>query len=441
VKWYRKLALLLIVLCFSSVAAQGTDICATFVQQALNTVEDACAPTGRNQACYGNVSLEATPRPDVPNFTFQKQGDLVNVADVDTLQLKQLDAADNIWGIALMKIQANLPDRLPGQNVTFLLFGDVKLQNAVPASPTLNTVEVTSNGGINVRTGPGTNYQVAGSLAKGQTATADGRNSDGLWLRIQIPDSSALGWVFTSLVTPASDVSALSVVDASQQEVPLKPMQAFYFSTGITGTGCTQAPQDGILIQTPEGAGTIDLRANDVDIHLGSTAYLQAQPSSNMTVSVVEGESQITANGKTVTIPAGAQVTIPVDANLKASGEPTDPQPYDAALVAPLPVQVLPLAITIAPPITAAQIQAANAQSTAPQLSGSLPGNLPGLGNLSGLSGMDLALFCSTMKQAFASAGMTPQQYLEMLSQYKPLMPADSQAGLAQFEQMLKSCP
>ena len=47
-------------------------------------------------------------------------------------------------------------------------------------------------------------------------------------------------------MTVASDVSALSVVDASQQEVPLKPMQAFYFSTGITGTGCTAAPQDGL---------------------------------------------------------------------------------------------------------------------------------------------------------------------------------------------------
>ena len=30
-----------------------------------------------------------------------------------------------------MKLQANLPDSLPGQNVTFLMFGDVQIQNAV----------------------------------------------------------------------------------------------------------------------------------------------------------------------------------------------------------------------------------------------------------------------------------------------------------------------
>ena len=36
----------------------------------------------------------------------------------------------------------------------------------------------------------------------------------------------------------------------------------------------TEAPQDGILIQTPKGVGQINMRANDVDIQLGSTAYL-----------------------------------------------------------------------------------------------------------------------------------------------------------------------
>ncbi len=426
--------------CFSTVAAQGTDVCATYVQQALGTVENACASTGRNQACYGNVSLDATPRPDVQNFVFQKQGDLVNVADVDSLQLKQLDAAKNIWGIALMKIQANLPDTLPGQNVTFLLFGDVKIQNAVAANPTLTTLDVTSNNNINVRTGPGTSYQVAGTLAKGQTATADGRNSAGSWLRIQIPDSNALGWVSASLVTPASDVSALNVVDASQQEVPLKPMQAFYFSTGIGGTSCAQAPQDGILIQTPQGAGKIDLRANDVDIHLGSTAYLQAQPNDNLTVSIVEGETQVTSNGQTVTVPAGAQVTVPLDANLKANGIPSKPQPYDPALVAPLPVQVLPQQITIAPPATQAQILTANGQMAASQGVTGFNGNSPIPGNLSSLTGMDQALFCATMKQAFANSGMTLQQYMAMMNQYKAYIPAASQAEFQQFEQMLQGC-
>src|SRR5690606_24390666 len=34
------------------------------------------------------------------------------------------------WGVSLLKAQANLPDTLPGQNVTFLLYGGAALDNA-----------------------------------------------------------------------------------------------------------------------------------------------------------------------------------------------------------------------------------------------------------------------------------------------------------------------
>ena len=181
---------------------------------------------------------------------------------------------------------------------------------------------------------------------------------DGSWLRVQIPDSESLGWVFANLVKVSGDVSTLTVIDPTQAQTQYTPMQAFYFKTGITQTGCEQAPQDGILIQTPKGAGQINLRANDVDVQLGSTAFFQAQPSGNMVVSVVEGEGHITAQGVTVAVPAGTQTTIPLDANLRASGAPTPAQPYDAALVAPLPIRVLPDPITIVAPLAEATPEA-----------------------------------------------------------------------------------
>ncbi len=439
-KFYRKLSLLLILLCFTTAYAQSSTpsgVCTDVMQKAMDAVGNDCAPTGRNQACYGYVSLEATPRTGVQNFNFANQGDLASVGDLASLRLSQLNPATNTWGIALMKIQANLPDALPGQNVTFLLFGDVQIDNAVDS--TAPTVEITSNGGINVRSGPGTSYQVAGSLAKGDTTTANGRNADSSWLRIQIPDSNSLGWVSASLVTPASDVSALAVIDPSSAETPFKPMQAFYFKTGIGDTSCEGAPQDGILIQTPEGAGQINLRANDVDIQLGSTAYLQAQAGAQMTISVVEGEGHATADGKTVAIPAGSQVNIPIDDNLQASGAPGDVQPYDPALVNPLPVQVLPQTITIAPPASMAQITLAN-QTTSDQSS-----NLP-LGGAfqpvdpSLYTGMSQAAFCAIMNQAFGSTGMTPQQYIDMMQQYAGMIPANQRADFDTFLTMLQGC-
>src|SRR3954463_16404914 len=86
-KPFRKIVYLLLLLCFTTALAQDAT-CSAIVQQALAAVQQDCAPTGRNQACYGYVSLDVTPRDGVENFTFAKAGDLANVADLDTLRLR-----------------------------------------------------------------------------------------------------------------------------------------------------------------------------------------------------------------------------------------------------------------------------------------------------------------------------------------------------------------
>jgi hypothetical protein len=103
----------------TAVAVAQDATCPTIVRDALAATDSACASTGRNEACYGNISLDAQPQPGVSDFTFTKPGDLVNVSGVQTLTLSPLDQQENTWGVALMKLQANLPDTLPGQNVTF----------------------------------------------------------------------------------------------------------------------------------------------------------------------------------------------------------------------------------------------------------------------------------------------------------------------------------
>lgn len=443
-RFYRKLVFAFVLLCFTTIAATTAtaqdDTCSATVAQALAAVQDGCSATARNQACYGYVALSATPREGVENFTFSQEGDLVNVGDLSTLRLSALDTTANTWGIAMMKLQANLPATLPGQNVTFLMFGDVEIQNAV--EPGGATVGITSNGGINIRNSPSTNGAVIGSLSNGETLSANGRNADSTWLRIQIPDSDSLGWVFAELVTPDGDVSVLPVVDASSEEVPFQPMQAFYFQTGISETTCDAAPADGILIQTPEGAGKVNLRANDVDIQLGSTAFLQAQPSSVMTVSVVEGEGTVTSNGETLVIPAGSQVTIPVDDQMRAIDAPSDPQPYTEELVDPLPVQVLPEPITVAPPLSEEDLQA---EPTHTPGDGGMPGGdmgmlpIPG-GDASGFEDMDPALFCQYMNIAFQQMGMTKEDYLAQIQPVLGMIPAESRAEFDAFLGMLEAC-
>ncbi|MBK8025861.1 MAG: SH3 domain-containing protein [Chloroflexi bacterium] len=329
--------------------------CSAYLEQALAAVQDACGATGRNQACYGNFSMQATTREAAIILDFDARGDVANVADLQTLRLDGLNTEANTWGIALMKIQANLPDSLPGENVTFLLFGDVEIENAANS---VASIAVTTLNASNVRQRPSTEATVIGSLTSGETVTADGRTADFTWLRVRLPDSDSLGWVSADLLQPTGDVATLSEVDPANDTVPFTPMQAFYFRSGASGTTCETAPQDGILIQTPEGVGQISLRANDVDIQLGSTAFIKAQPGGSMSFSILEGAGRARVDGEYIEVPAGSWVEIPMSDDLSASGAPSNPKPYNNDSLQRVPVQLLPREITITPSLTEEEIAA-----------------------------------------------------------------------------------
>lgn len=110
-----------------SISVIAQDACPSIVESALEAIDDFCTEAGRNQACYGNVSLEAEAKEGVSSFKFEETGDIVDVVDIASLRLQPMNEAENTWGVALMRLQANLPDTAPGQNVTFLLFGDVEI--------------------------------------------------------------------------------------------------------------------------------------------------------------------------------------------------------------------------------------------------------------------------------------------------------------------------
>jgi hypothetical protein len=265
----------------------------------------------------------------------------------------------------------------------------------------------------------------------------NGRTLDGTWLRIQLPNSETPGWIFANAVTSTGDLSQLSVVDATAAGVAYQPMQAFYFQTGIGQTNCVEAPQDGILIQTPSGAGMVSLRANDVDIQLGSTAYMQAQPGGSLTISVLEGRAFVTADGKTATVPAGSQTSVPIDETLHVAGRPSQVTPYDATLVEPLPIQLLPEQITVAPPASQESILAANLPTF------SVPGvGVTGIsGDISMLVTLPLDEFCARMDQALGQANMNRANYLELLNSAAAASTGNARAQLTHVKEMFSSCP
>jgi hypothetical protein len=137
-------------------------------------------------------------------------------------------------------------------------------------------------------------------------------------------------------------------------------MQAFYFTTGVGDAPCAEAPDSGILIQTPKGVGEIRLRANNVDIRIGSTVYLQATPGDAISVSVIEGHAMLSALGESQLVPAGTIGRVPLDASGVASGAPEYPEPYDDAALQVLPLDIaLPEAVAVENGVPETEIPAA----------------------------------------------------------------------------------
>jgi uncharacterized protein YgiM (DUF1202 family) len=327
-------ALLVLFMLASAVAAQND--CSAMVEAALAATDAACSTVGRNQACYGSAPLEAESTENTAEFTFAAAGDLVDLNQLAVLRSAALDADSGAWGIALLRVQANLPEMTPEQNMTMVVFGDVEVTNAGTDAQVLTAV---ANTGANVRQLPRENGELMGSLTSGASVNVVGRLSDGSWLQIEFPaDSGQSGWVLASLLTVAGDVDSLNVVDPNVPQY--RPMQAFYFRSGIGDAACAEAPQSGILIQTPEAAGRVLLSINDVNIRIGSTAFLQAVPGGALYINLLEGTALVEAGESIVFVPEGTRARVRLNNEGRATGTPIGPDPYDDHAMAVLPISL-----------------------------------------------------------------------------------------------------
>lgn len=133
------LALFFLTCTVAIVHAQVAD-CPAVVQTALKSVADLCSPLNRNAACYGAKMVNSVtfdnPRP--ADF-FAIPGDRSELLKLREIQPQPLDLSNNSFGIALLNVQANVPNTLPGQGVLFMLMGDAKLTNEVPADSKQDT--------------------------------------------------------------------------------------------------------------------------------------------------------------------------------------------------------------------------------------------------------------------------------------------------------------
>jgi len=273
-KLISSLFLLPLLVVLVSVVAQQDD-CPALVEQALKDLGQNCDALDRNNACYGYNKLSATFTEQQPDNYFSKVSDRTPLNVLDTLTTTPLDTTAGTWGVAVMRVQANVPNSLPGQAVTFVLLGDTQIRNDVspadaftPASP----VDVTAIGNVNIRSLPSTKANVAGSVTDGTVLPADGRSADGNWYRVLFNDAPA--WVSTQLVNAPDAAQSLPTITQDLRT----PMQAFYLTTSVSNTGCNKAP-DALLVQGPNTM-KVDLTVNGADISIGSTVVFRSIQSS-----------------------------------------------------------------------------------------------------------------------------------------------------------------
>lgn len=300
--------------------------CPMIVAQALQSMGDNCSELDRNSACYGYNLVSAQFSETVDEEFFTEPADTSHLSILESIQTSAMNLTESQWGVAVLNLQANLPNTLPGQGVKFVLLGDVEVENQnnpANAFQPADAITATVTGASNIRSGAGLNFNVIGTAQADDTLPIDAVSGDGEWYRTVIGDR--VGWIFGNLLAEDDNLSSLPVIDGTQRSA----MQAFYLRTGFGQPACEEAPQDTLMIQGPEGI-EVDLTVNGADISIGSTILVRLLPPGDiMEMLVIDGYIKIPGgapDGGDLLIPEGYRTTAcltPAD-NRGVDGESND---------------------------------------------------------------------------------------------------------------------
>ncbi len=239
-----------VVLCWTFVGSlQPTEAqvnsCSALVQQAMSQLDSACTDLDRNTACYGYNRVDSIFNDlsflggNLPADFFSQPADRAPVDQLETISTHPFDLAQDLWGIAVLSVQANVPNALPGQNAVFMLMGDTEVTSTVDPDnvmPEVDPINVTLPAETIVLSSPNENANVLTLIAAGDEASLDAISEDGAFLRVYT--ERGLGWVQRDAIDPDVDISSLPAITGNEQT----PMQAFHVRTAFNDLNCDQAP-------------------------------------------------------------------------------------------------------------------------------------------------------------------------------------------------------
>jgi len=352
-----------------AVQAREAGTCTSLAQSALSSVAQSCAGAAANSVCLGYDAVTATFAASAQP-TFKAKGDKVNLADVTSLTTSVANPEAGNWGVAVLKIQANIPES--SQGITGVIFGDATLTSAVKADDLLTLPVTTVRDVALLRGGAAQTYPSLIKLMPGQKATVDGRNKAGDWLRVRL--DSAVGWSPANQLNVDGDAKTLAVLEDQDSRagfVYKNPMQAFTLSTKVAATCGGEAPS-GMLLQLTQDTQNANtkparLMVNGVDLTLTSgTVYLRATPKDRLEIAAVNGSATASVLGGTITLNAGEWVRVRLGGTdgLMAIAGPNAKSRFPYALIDGAPVNALPTTMQCTVGLPATPTSAANGRVT-----------------------------------------------------------------------------
>lgn len=279
-RWFALGILLSVLMVFGAgvVNAQddGQETCPALVEEAINQVGTLCADLSRNNACYGNTNVQAEFSEAVEADYFTTPGSRANLRIVESLRTAPFDLDEQVWGISVMNIQANLPNSIPGQGVVMVLLGGVEIENGVetedafvPPASTLSVTIATDTQIFSLPPSDGRSPRPLADVPAGAEVTADAVHPTEPWARVVF--EGLAGWVAQSAFE--APVSGLPEYDPI---LNFTPMQSYFMRVGIGGLECNEAPSV-VTVQGPNGT-PVDIRVHEQDIRIESTVVMRTFP-------------------------------------------------------------------------------------------------------------------------------------------------------------------
>ena len=114
---------------------------------------------------------------------------------------------------------------------------------------------------------------------------------------------------------------------------------AFHFQSGVGRSECAQAPDSGIMVRTPAGVAEINLNINEVDIRVGSTAFIEANIDTGMNITMLDGNVEVAALGNVESAQFTQTINVPMmldNGSLIPAEPPSQAQSWDAEKVSRL---------------------------------------------------------------------------------------------------------